>query len=30
MPIVALIGRDVLQDWVLIYNGPAGIITISF
>ena len=29
-PIIALIGRDVLQDWVLIYNGVGGIVSISY
>ena len=28
-PIVALIGRDVMQDWLLVYNGPLGVITIA-
>jgi predicted aspartyl protease len=29
-PIIALIGRDVLADWVFTYNGVAGEVTISF
>lgn len=29
-PIIALIGRDVLSDWILIYNGVGGVVTISF
>jgi hypothetical protein len=28
-PIIALLGRDLLQDWVFIYNGPGGFWTIS-
>lgn len=26
----ALIGRDILQHWVVHYNGPAGILTVSY
>jgi hypothetical protein len=29
-PIIALIGRDVLRDWILIYNGIGGVISIAF
>ncbi len=29
-PIIALIGRDVMADWILIYNGVGGLVTISF
>ena len=29
-PIIALIGRDVMKDWVLIYNGVGGVVTISY
>lgn len=29
-PIIALIGRDLLTRWVLIYNGPGGWFTIAF
>lgn len=28
-PIIALIGRDVLQDWIFIYNGVGGVISIA-
>jgi hypothetical protein len=28
-PIIALLGRDLLEHWVLIYNGPGGFWTIS-
>lgn len=28
--IIALIGRDLLTRWLLIYNGPAGLFTIAF
>ncbi len=28
-PIIALLGRDLLQHWVFIYNGPGGFWTIS-
>lgn len=29
MSIVALIGRDLLANWVLLYNGPAGMFTLA-
>lgn len=29
LPIVALLGRDVLSNFILIYNGPAGMYTIT-
>jgi hypothetical protein len=29
-PIIALIGRDVMADWILTYNGVGGFISISF
>lgn len=29
VPIIALLGRDLLQHWVFIYNGPGGFWTIS-
>jgi hypothetical protein len=28
-PIIALLGRDLLQHWVFIYNGPGGFWTVS-
>lgn len=28
--IIVLVGRDVMQEWVLIYNGPIGVVTIAF
>lgn len=28
--IIALIGRDMMRNWVLIYNGPIGVVTIAF
>jgi hypothetical protein len=29
-PIIALIGRDLMADWILIYNGHVGLVSISF
>ncbi len=29
-PLVALLGRDVMTSMVLIYNGPAGMFSLSF
>lgn len=29
-PIVALIGRDVLANWLLVWNGPMGMWSVSF
>lgn len=29
LPIIALLGRDVLSNFILIYNGPAGMYTIT-
>jgi predicted aspartyl protease len=29
-PIIALIGRDVLSNWLLVWNGPMGMWSISF
>jgi hypothetical protein len=29
-PIVVLVGRDVLRDWIFIYNGGGGVISIAF
>jgi hypothetical protein len=28
--LVALLGRDILQRFVLVYNGPAGMFTLAF
>lgn len=30
IPIIALIGRDVMSDWIFTYNGVGGFISISF
>jgi len=29
-PLIALLGRDILQHFVLVYNGPLGTFTIAF
>ena len=29
-PMVALIGRNILEEWVFTYNGPGGFWTVSF
>lgn len=29
-PVIALIGRNVLENWVFAYNGPGGFWTVSF
>lgn len=29
-PLIALLGRDILRHFVLVYNGPAGMFTLAF
>ena len=29
-PVIALVGRDILEHFVLIYNGQAGLVTLAF
>jgi len=29
-PLIALLGRDLLQRFILVYNGPAAMFTLAF
>lgn len=29
VPIIALLGRDILQHWIFVYNGPLGLWTVG-
>ena len=29
-PLIALVGRDILERFILVYNGPAGMFTLAF